>query len=379
MTLRILHTYKSYKPDPIGGVAEVISTLVSQSNAGFQQSLLVARDRGRSRTIVEDGVVVRAVASLGMISSMPVAPSYPFVFTRAVNEIDLVVHHAPFPWVDVGLLLPIPERVGLIVYWHAEVVRSSAIVRCIAPLLRHSLRRADRIIVSHEAMIESSEILQPFAAKCNVVPYSVDAEYWSSLDPSQQIEVAELKKKYPRLIVSVGRLVPYKGFDILIEAMLRVDATLIIMGSGHLNTRLRSRTEALGLQRRIIFVGHQTRDAMKQLFHAAGVFVLPSVTTAEAFGLAQLEAMAAGLPIVNTKLPTAVPHVARHELEAVTVPPGDPGALSRALTRLLDDAAFARRLGKAALDRARSEFSRRAFLSRIENIYQDVMLRRKAK
>ena len=75
--------------------------------------------------------------------------------------------------------------------------------------------------------------------------------------------------------------------------------------------------------------------------------------------------MAAGLPIVNTNLATTVPLVARHDQEALTVPPNDSHALSQALNRILDEPALAKRLGAAGRERAKSEFDQLVFRARM--------------
>jgi len=103
----------------------------------------------------------------------------------------------------------------------------------------------------------------------------------------------------------------------------------------------------------------------------------PSVTEAEAFGISQIEAMAVGLPIVNTHLATTVPLVARHDREALTVPPNDPHALSQALGRILDEPALAERLGAAGRERAKSEFDQAVFRARMATIYEEAVLARK--
>jgi rhamnosyl/mannosyltransferase len=87
--------------------------------------------------------------------------------------------------------------------------------------------------------------------------------------------------------------------------------------------------------------------------------------------------MATGLPIVNTNLPTTVPLVARHNLEALTVAPGDPQALSQALNCILDDPALGERLGSAGQQRAMSEFDQAAFRTRMTAIYEDAQRTRK--
>jgi glycosyltransferase involved in cell wall biosynthesis len=99
---------------------------------------------------------------------------------------------------------------------------------------------------------------------------------------------------------------------------------------------------------------------------------------AESFGIVQLEAMAAGLPVINTDLPTGVPHVARDGREGLTVPPGDPAALAAAINKLLDDQNFARRLGSAARTRVAAEYRAEVFVRRTEEVYEAAVAERRA-
>src|SRR4029078_8763121 len=153
----------------------------------------------------------------------------------------------------------------------------------------------------------------PFAEKCVIAAYAVDCNYWGELNDDQHIEVQALRSKHPDLIVSTGRLVSYKGHEVLLQAMQKVKGQLVIVGAGPLELKLHGMARSLGLQSRVHFLGHQPKNILKTLLHAAKVFAFPSTSIAESFGIAQIEAMAVGLPIVNTSLATAVPRVARHE------------------------------------------------------------------
>jgi glycosyltransferase involved in cell wall biosynthesis len=177
--------------------------------------------------------------------------------------------------------------------------------------------------------------------------------------------------------VALGRLVGYKGYDVLVRAMQTIDGHVTIVGEGPLLAELQQLATALGVSNRIRFAGRLTRSEIKQLFYSARAFAFPSVTEAEAFGIVQIEAMAVGLPIVNTHLATTVPLVARHDREALTVPPNDPHALSQALGRILDEPALAERLGAAGRERAKSEFDQAVFRARMATIYEEAVLARK--
>jgi glycosyltransferase involved in cell wall biosynthesis len=376
-TLRVLHAYKIYRPDIEGGIPAVMSSLAQGSDTRTTHSILSARRFGSARRYTLDGIPVDAVASLGTLFSTPLAPGYIPAFVRRVRSTDVVVHHAPFPLNDAAILRGFPEDIALIVYWHADVVGYPLLRRVVAPLIRRALARADRIVVSGQPMIDHSDFLRPHAEKCAVLPYGMDLDYWRTLDSDERANADELRRQRPRHIVALGRLVGYKGYDVLIRAMQSVNGNATIIGEGPLLADLQQLATELGVSGRIRLAGRLPRDEIKQLFHSAQVFAFPSVNEAEAFGIVQIEAMAAGLPIVNTHLATTVPLVARHELEALTVVPNDPQALSQALNRLLDEPALAERLGAAGRQRALSEFGQVVFRARMTAVYEDALRTRR--
>src|ERR1700682_3908522 len=350
-----------------------MSSLAQSFDQNISHSILCARRRGAARQYTIDGVPVEAVASLGTLFSTPLAPGYIPAFVRRAGSADVVIHHAPLPLNDAAILLGLPDDVALIVYWHAEIVGYTLLKCLVAPLIRRTLARADRIVVSGQPMIDKSEFLRPHTEKCVVVPFGMDLDYWSALDASERAGADDLRRQQPRHIVALGRLVGYKGYDVLVRAMQTIDGHATIVGEGPLLAELQQLATELAVSDRIRFAGRLTRSEIKQLFCSAQVFAFPSVTEAEAFGIVQIEAMAAGLPIVNTHLPTTVPLVARHDLEALTVAPNDAQALSRALSRVLDEPALAERLGAAGRERAMSEFDQAVFRARMTAIYEDAL------
>jgi len=377
MLMRVLHAYKVYLPGVYGGIPSVIAMLARLSRSEFATEVLVARECGFAHSYTFEGVNVEAVSSIGTVMSTPLAPAYPFRFVKRAKAFDIVVHHAPFPLTDLGVLL-MPKKTALIVHWHAEVVGRLRLMRLLAPFIRHSLKRADTIVVSDQAIVEKSPFLKDFADKCVVVPYGCDVTYWGELNSAQQEAVVSLQKQHPRLVVAVGRLVSYKGYEIFLRAMQEVDACAVIIGDGQLRANLNGLAAELGILDRVKFLGVLEPDEVKQYIHAAKVLAFPSVTEAEAFGIVQLEAMSAGKPVVNTDLATAVPNVARDGKEGLTVPPSQPIEFAHALRRLLDQPDFAARLGAAGKERAYAEFSQSLFLSRMQDVYNEVVRRRRS-
>jgi rhamnosyl/mannosyltransferase len=371
--LRVLHAYKVFPPDIVGGITEVIAYIAEGMAPRHESSLLVARSRGWGRRYTFSTIPVEALFSFGTLLSTPIAPSFPFVLARRSRQAALVALHQPFPLNDIGVALGLPRETALVVHWHGEIVRQRSLTGLVAPFIRRTLARAQRIVVSHPTLIGASPFLTAYGEKCAVVPYGVDVPYWAELDGAQRRRVEDLRFQYPRLVLATGRLVPYKGFDVLIEALRCIDATAIIVGEGPLRPDLLRLAQQRGVAERLILAGRLSRDDLKVHLHAARLYAFPSVGAAEAFGIVQIEAMAVGLPIVNTSLPTGVPHVARHGLEALTVPPNDPAALAAAIAQLLDDPTLAQRLGAAGRRRATAEYDLQNFIKRIEDVYDQAV------
>ena len=170
-----------------------------------------------------------------------------------------------------------------------------------------------------------------------------------------------------KLIVQVANLMPDKDFQTLLAAAARLaaqrsDFELVLVGRDTDGPKLASAIQQAGLERVVTALG--ARCDVPQILAAADVFVLASKR--ETFGLAPLEAMAAGVPVVASDLP-ALDDLFTNEREGLKVPPADPGALAAALARLLDDAKLARRLGDAGAKRAK-RFGAEPMVRRFERL-----------
>jgi rhamnosyl/mannosyltransferase len=151
--------------------------------------------------------------------------------------------------------------------------------------------------------------------------------------------------------------VPYKGVDVLLKAVAPLPARTIVVGDGPMREEWARLARELGLGDRVTFTGEVGDEELRAYMAACDVFVLPSVTRAEAFGYVQLEAMASGKPVVSTNLPTGVPWVNCHGETGLVVPPRDAGALHAALDRLVRDSSLRGALGRAGTARVVQEFT----------------------
>lgn len=276
--------------------------------------------------------------------------------------------HLPNPWGAQSYLMS-GHRGKLIVAHHADTLGRQQLKRIVDPFVRRVMKRAAAIIVTSKKYLDSSEELLDFQDKCHVVPLGIDLDAFGMEAPE---EVKAIHEKYGQeLIVAVGRLVPYKGFEVLLDAMREIDATLLLIGTGPLREELQARIVALGIQNKVHMLGYVSDTV--PYYRASKMLVLPSVSRAESFGLVQVEAMAAGIPVINTDIASGVPEVSVDGVTGITVPPNDPSALARAINRLLDDEETRRRYGLAAKARAYEHFSLQRMAQRTLSVYESVI------
>jgi len=170
-------------------------------------------------------------------------------------------------------------------------------------------------------------------------------------------------------VVFAGRLSPEKGVDTLIDAVERLAAVrLDVAGEGPDRARLEGLAARVG-DDRVRFLGRLDRDGMDTLLTDAIALVLPS-RWYENQPMIVLEAFARGVPVVASDL-GGTPELVRHGTDGFLVPPDDPGALASALQALLDDPARARAMGKAALERALTDFAPDVHLARLDAVYAE--------
>lgn len=362
--LRVLHVGKFYPPHK-GGMETHLRDLCERLAARVETEVVVANDGREDEEEVIGGVRVARAGTLLNLGAAPVCPG----MARRIRESRADIVHLQFPN-PTGILayLASGRRGRLVVTYQSDIVRQRVLGRAFRPVLYHFLRRADRVIATTPNYLESSPVLRDFRERCRVIPLGLPREAFTQVDEEA---VQSIRRRFgPRLVLGVGRLVYYKGFEHLLRAMRDVRAQLVIVGCGPLRAALERERDALNLGGRVHLLGEV--EEVRPYFRAADVFAFPSTARSEAFGLVQLEAMACGLPVVNTRLDSGVPYVSPHGETGLTVPPADPSALASALNLLLDDDELRARLGAAARRRVREEFDADVMAERTLRLYEEV-------
>jgi glycosyltransferase involved in cell wall biosynthesis len=373
--MNILHVYKDYYP-VLGGIENHVKVLAeAQARAGHNVIVLVTA-RG-PRTTIEDlgGVRVIKAGRFATVASAPLSLSLPVILARLRPDITHL--HFPYPLGEAAQALLGRSRRTVITY-HSDIVRQQGLLRLYRPLLWRVLAKADRIIATSPNYVTTSPYLQRFADKCVIIPLGVDVDRFQQADPAQVADIRAKGRQHP-ILLFVGRLRYYKGLDDLLRAMAllrdtraHLTATLLICGSGPMEAAWRALAQELGLTEQVHFLGDVPEETLPALYHAADLYVLPANSRAEAFGVALLEAMAAGLPVISTEIGTGTSYVNIHGETGLIVPPRDPERLAQAIAILLNDPALRQRLGAQAQARVRAKFSQATMIERVLDLYSEV-------
>jgi glycosyltransferase involved in cell wall biosynthesis len=217
-------------------------------------------------------------------------------------------------------------------------------------------QRMDRIVATcSDEVFELIRLGVP-RSKITIVPCGVDLDLFSPVGPV-------LERRLPHRIVTVGRLVPRKGFDTAIRAVSQVPDTELIIAGGPADgkfdhdpeaARLRRLADELGLADRVVLAGQVNHAEMPALLRSAdAVLCTPAY---EPFGIVPLEAMACGRPVVASAVGGLTDTVLDHTT-GFLVPAGDPAAAADRIRQLISDPVRREAFGTAGLDRVRSRYS----------------------
>lgn len=374
MTIKVLHVYKTYYPDPQGGLQEAIRQIAASTMSHDIQTTIYALspnpepveiNRPEALVVREKSWAAPASCDLGGIGAFR-------KFKELLNDADLVHYHYPWPFADL-LQLGALSQVPAVMTYHSDIVRQKLMNAFYSPLRSRMMAQMQAIVATSPPYTQSSPILSDcrVADRVRVIPLAIDeSTYPRQGDPIifERLGIAENEPFF----LFVGVLRYYKGLHFLVRAATSVNAKIIIAGTGPEAESLHKLKNQLGASN-VIFAGRISDREKISLLQRCRAFVLPSHLRSEAYGMVLVEASMLGKPMVSCEIGTGTSYVNLDNETGFVVPPENAGALSAALNALLSDEELSKGLGRNARERYERFFSGPVLGKSYANLYREVL------
>lgn len=373
MNPSVLHVYRTYFPDPQGGMQEAIRQLCLATKAdGVANTIFTLSpqpqpamiERPEARIVRSLSWAAPASCDLGGIDAL-------VQFRRLARQADVLHFLHPWPYADLMQVLTGVKTPAVLTYV-SDVVRQRWLGRAYAPLMWRTLRNMRAIVANCPAYARTSPVLSDPAirGKVRVIPLGIVEESYPALGDEAVFSRLGLTADEP-FFLFVGVLRYYKGLHTLIEAARRVDARIVIAGSGPEGEKLRAFAAQLAAAN-VLFAGQVSDEEKVALLKRCRAMVLPSHLRSEAYGMVLVEASIFGRPLVSCEIGTGTSFVNAHEESGLVVPPENPVALAGALNALSGDANLAESLGRGARARYERLFSGPALGRAYADLFREV-------
>jgi len=368
--MQILHFYKTYLPDTIGGIEQVINQIARGTvSLGVTTEVLSLSPIIVDRTVEVDGHKVHRCRSNFGMASTPFSVSAFLRFRQLAKEADLIHYHFPYPFTD---LLHFASRINkpALLTYHSDIIKQKHLLKLYRPLMLRFLSDVDQIVATSPNYLETSDVLAQFKHKTSVIPIGLDK---STYPADVHERVNHWRERFgSRFFLFIGVIRYYKGLHILVEAARNSDYPIVLVGVGPVEHELKEHAAKLGV-RNIHFVGHVSDEDKVALLELCYAAIFPSHLRSEAFGISLLEGAMYGKPLISSEIGTGTTYINIDKETGVVVPPSDPGALRQAMDYLWNNPEEAAAMGKRAEARYWKLFTAKQMAQSYVNLYQKLL------
>ncbi len=372
--MKVLHVYRTYFPDPQGGLQEAIRQIaLSTKYYGVDSNIFTLSEVPQpAQCIREEGVVFRARSWVEIASCNLGSLNAFTLFAELANQADLIHYHFPWPFADLMHLTVRPLAPAIMTY-HSDVVRQKWLSALYSPLMNMTLASMKAIVATSLNYAKTSAVLSAPAhcERVSVIPLGIEEKSYQQLGDEDVFNRIGLKKGVP-FFLFIGVLRYYKGLHCLVQAASHVDAPIVIAGLGTEWLALQAQVKWLGLKN-VIFAGQITEAEKVSLIEGCCALVLPSHLRSEAFGMVLVEAAMFGKPMVSCEIGTGTSFVNLDSETGFVIPPDDPVRLANAMNTFLSDSHITSSFGRAARLRYEKLFSGEALGRSYTALYRNVL------
>ena len=367
--IKVLHFFKTYYPETMGGIEQVIFQIAQGGEKhGFSSEVLYLSERGAARNeTVGNHLTHRSKLDLH-VASTGFSLSAFRDFSELAKEADVVHYHFPWPYMDIAHFASCHGKPSVVSY-HSDIVKQKTLLKLYKPLMNRFLSSVDCIVASSPNYAHSSSVLTQFKDKVEIIPYGLDRATYPAVDEQK---LAYWRNKVgEKFFLFVGALRYYKGLDYLLQAASTTQLPVVILGTGHLEKELKEQALRLGLSNVYFLGGLEDVDkaALLTLCHA---FVFPSHLRSESFGISLLEASMYGKPMISCEIGSGTTYINIANETGLVVPPRDSAALAQAMTVLWQNDEMAAAMGQSAMRRYENVFSAETMVKAYAAIYENL-------
>lgn len=365
-----------------GGVESHVRSLSRElARRGHEVTVVTSRhDPSLPPEETLDGFRVLRVKPRFILIQTPITPR----MRQSLRDVkaDVVHAHSPPPLASHYAGVVASERgIPYVVTYHCDVDLPSAFGSIVESVYRRSLgastlRNAAQVVVTTRTYAATSRAVWRYNP--TVIPNAVDhRRFRPDVDGSEIRTSLSIPADAP-LVLLVGRIVPHKGIEHFIEAARYVpEARFVIAGEGSLLEPMKRLATSMGVEERVHFLGRVTEERLPEVYAACDVFVLPSVSRLEAFGIVALEAMATAKPVIVADIP-GVREMIEDGRDGLLADPVNPADLGEKIRRLLADPEARRTMGQRGREKVLESFGIERVTDRIEAMYRGVLNRSRA-
>lgn len=367
--MRVLHFFKTFIPDTVGGVEQVINQIArGTGKLGIETDVLSLTPDRVARTIEIDGYLAHRARLDFKIASTGFSASAFWRFSELAKKADVIHYHFPWPFMDVVHFVTQVKKPTVVTY-HSDIIRQKHLLKLYRPLMNKFLASVDRIVATSPNYLATSDVLTRFSDKVSIIPIGLDKTSYPQPIPERLKYWRE--RLGPKFFLFVGVIRYYKGLHILVEAARGTDYPIVIVGAGPIEAELKAQVAQLGL-RNIHFLGQLPDEDKVALLTLCYGVLFPSHLRSEAFGISLLEGAMYGKPMISSEIGTGTTFINIADETGLVVPPSNPLALRQAMRYLWEHPEQAAEMGRRAEARYWKYFTANEMVNAYAKLYQEL-------
>lgn len=373
MNPAVLHVYRTYFPDPPGGLQEAIRQIaLSTGMQGLTNTIFTLSPEPEPAVLHRPEARVVRSRSWAAPASCDLGGSAAFrTFAQLARDADVLHYLFPWPFADVLHAAVRPNSPAVLTYI-SDVVRQRFLGAAYAPLMWRTLRQMQVIVANSPSYARTSPVLMhpDIRDKVRIIPLGIEESSYPKVGDDLIFKRLGLTAEEP-FFLFIGVLRYYKGAHFLVQAAKTLGARVVIAGSGPEGASLKLMAQEVGAEN-VVFAGQVTDAEKVALLKGCRALVLPSHLRSEAYGMVLVEAAMFGRPLISCEIGTGTSYVNKHEETGFVVEPESPDALRRAMRGLLTDDALVATMGMAARARYERLFSGPALGQAYADVFREV-------